>query len=72
MAGPKIQGGNTFVTRLVCMILLINTIWSSSGYTQGAECLETPITVTKQKLTDYYNYPYERTKIEVDNERNIG
>ena len=37
-----------------------------------AEALETPITVTKQKLTDYYNYPYERTKIEVDNERNIG
>ena len=36
------------------------------------EPLETPITVTKQKLTDYYNYPYERTKIEVDNERNVG
>jgi len=37
-----------------------------------AECLETPVTVTKENLTDYYNYPYDRTKIEVDNERQIG
>ena len=36
------------------------------------ECLETPVTVTKENLTDYYNYPYDRTKIEVDNERQIG
>ena len=31
------------VTRLVCTILLINTIWSSSGYTQGPSALETPV-----------------------------
>jgi len=36
------------------------------------EALETPVNVIKEKLTDYYNYPYERTKIEVDNERNVG
>ena len=36
------------------------------------ECLETPVTVTKENLTDYYNYPYDRTKIEVDESRNIG
>ena len=35
MVGLEIHFGNTFATRLVCMILLINTIWSSSGYTQG-------------------------------------
>ena len=36
------------------------------------EALETPVTVTKETLTDYYNHPYDRTKITVDNERNIG
>ena len=36
------------------------------------EALETPINVIKENLTDYYNHPYERTKIEVDNERNVG
>ena len=37
-----------------------------------AEALETPVTVTKETLTDYYNHPYDRTKITVDNERNVG
>ena len=36
------------------------------------EALETPINVIKENLTDYYNHPYERTKIEVDNERQVG
>ena len=36
------------------------------------ECLETPITVTKKQHRDYHDNPYERTEIEIDNNRRVG
>jgi len=56
-----------------CYTDFLHKHWEQfTGLHPRTEALETPVNVIKEKLTDYYNYPYERTKIEVDNERNVG
>ena len=36
------------------------------------ECLETPINISKKQYRDYHDNPYERTEIEIDNNRHLG
>ena len=36
------------------------------------ECLETPINISKKQYRDYHDNPYERTEIEIDNNRHVG
>ena len=77
MVGPEIHVGNTFATRLVCMILLINTFEEFVRLHPRTEPLETPIEVEKVKHEGYDSRwgripDRTETKITVDNERNVG